>query len=115
MSESPERQTKTVSEVRNVAISFVGKLEESGELLTGTVTVAEVTTSDLTFANQAVNTAELKINKKTVAIGKAAQFKVSGGLVVNSPYEITVYVATDSSPAQTLYGTISITVVADSD
>lgn len=114
MSESPERQEKTVSEVRNMAVSFVGKLD-SGELLTGTVTTAEVTTSDLTFSSQAVSTTVRTINKKKVAIGKAAQFKVTGGVVANSPYEITISCSTDATPPQTFYGTISLAVVSDSD
>lgn len=113
MSEAPEQQTKTVSEVRNVAVSFVGKLD-SGELLTGTPTTAEVTTTDLTFSNQAVNTAALTINDKTVPIGMAVQFKVIGGVAL-STYEITVVCGTDATPAQTLYGNVSMAVVADSD
>ena len=111
MSLAKEIQEKTASEVRNVAVSFNGKLDD-GELLTGTVTTAEVTTTDLTFANQAVSTAALTINGVSTAIGKAAQFKVSGG-TAGQTYSIKVSCATDSTPAQTLYGTVKLKVVAD--
>lgn len=114
MSLAPQIQSKTVSEARNVAISFSGKLD-SGELLTGTPVVAEQSSADLTFANQAVNTAALSINNLNVPIGEAAQFKVTGGTVANSPYTIVVYCSTDATPAQTLYGTITLNVVADTE
>ena len=112
MSLAPQQQEKTVSEVRNVAVSFAGALD-TGELLTGTPTVAEQTTSDLTFSNEAVSTAALTINDTSVPLGEAVQFKVTGGTVANSPYTIVISCATDSSPAQTLYGTIIMNVVAD--
>ena len=115
MSLAPQRNTKTVSEVRNVAVSFSGKLD-SGELLTGTPTVTEVDPSSpqaLTFSNIAINTAILTINDIPTPIGEAVQFKVSGG-VANAVYVIKIMCGTDSTPAQTLYGTITLRVRADS-
>jgi small ligand-binding sensory domain FIST len=38
----------------------------------------------------------------TVAVGKAVQFVVSAGTAAQSPYEITVTAATNSTPAETL-------------
>lgn len=99
-----------VGATRLGACSFVGQLD-SGELLTGTPTVAEETTSDLTLANKAVNTAELTLNQATVAIGQAVQFSVSGQLRANSPYTITITVGTDASPAQTLVGKVTLVAV----
>lgn len=107
-----ERHVKTASEVRNVAVSFVDELD-SGELLTGTPTVAEVTTSDLSLTNKAVNTAALTISGKAVAIGQAVQFKVSGG-TAGTTYTIKVTVSTDATPAQTLICALVIEVLADS-
>jgi len=96
-----------VGETNLFAVSFAGVLD-SGESLTGTPTVAEQTTSDLTItdladgANQAtVNTAALTIHGTTVAIGDALQFKVSGQKTTGSPYTLKLTVSTDSSPAQT--------------
>lgn len=108
---APERPVLVPGETRNFAVSF-GDVVDSGELLTGTPTVAEETTSDLTIANKAVNTAALTINGKSVAIGQAVQFKVSGQLatgtvrgdesIATGNYEIKITVSTDATPAQTL-------------
>ena len=100
-----ERLTAVVGETRLFSVSFDGKLD-SGELLTGTPTVVEVTTSDLTISNKAVNVAALSINHETVAIGKAVQFKVSGQLAASSPYTILITCGTDSDPAQTVKGRV---------
>ena len=89
-----------VGETNNFAVSFAGVLD-SGEVLTGTPTVVEVTTSDLTIANVAVNSSALTINERTVAIGNAVQFNVLGQLAANSPYTLKITAMTDASPAQT--------------
>lgn len=115
MSQAPQRNTKTVSEVRNIAVSFSGKLDD-GELLTGTPTVIEVNPSSpqaLTFSNIAINTSILTINDISTPTGEAVQCSVSGG-VANAAYTIKVSCGTDSTPAQTLYGTITLRVRADS-
>ena len=113
MNTAPERPVLVPGETRNFAVSFAGELD-SGEVLTGTPTVAEQTTSDLTIENKAVNTAALTINGKTVAIGNAVQFKVSAQLAAGSEredesvatgtYKIKITVGTDATPAQTLIG-----------
>ena len=64
-------------EIRVVSLSYVGRLD-GNQLLTGTPTVTVVTTSDLALSNAAVSSTELIIESKSVAIGKAAQFKISG-------------------------------------
>jgi len=112
MTKAIQTQQKTESETRNIAVSFAGKLD-SGELLTGTPTVAEVTTTDLTFASEAVNTAAITINGLSTATGKAVQFSVTGGSV--GTYEIKIAVSTDSTPGQVLYGTIKLKVVGDTN
>lgn len=99
----------TPGETRLFSVSFDDVLDE-GELLSGTPTVAEQTTADLTIANKAVSTAALVILGETIAIGRAAQFKVSGQLVASSPYTIKVTCGTDSSPAQTLEGYVKFRV-----
>lgn len=109
---APQRPTAVVGEGRLFAVSFDGKLD-SGEALTGTPTVTEVTTSDLTIANKAVSTSDLTINHKTVTTGRAVQFLVSGHLVANSPYTVRISCATDSSPAQTVKGKLKFNVEAE--
>ena len=101
--------SKTVSEEANGSISYVGKLDE-GELLTGTPTIDAVT--GLTFSNIAVNIIELQINGKTVPIGMAVQFKVTGG-VAGVTYTIPVSCGTNSTPAQTRRGKCLLEVESD--
>ncbi len=102
---------KAVNEVRNVAISFVGVLD-SGEDLTGTPTVEEVATSDLTFGNQRVSTVVLEINGTSVPIAKAAQFKVNGG-VANKLYTIRITAGSTATPAQTFIVLIKLKVFGE--
>lgn len=108
---APQRHTKSVSEVRNVSIDMRGVLDV-GELLTGTPTVVEVTTTDLTLANKAVNGATLTINGVECIAGQAVTFKVSGG-VAGSTYTIRVTATSDASPAQTFVVSVRLTVTAD--
>jgi len=51
---------------------------DSGETFTGTPTVVEITTTALTLSNKTVNAAAITVQGRTVAIGAAIQFKVSG-------------------------------------
>lgn len=117
MSIAPQRPFKSVSGTRNVSISFSDMLDV-GELLNGTPTIVEVAgtgspTTDLTLSNKVVSTSALTINDVSVPLGEAVQFAVTGGLVANSPYSITITVATDSTPAQSLVGTVLLTIIAD--
>lgn len=114
MSKAPQRNSKTVSEIRNVAISFSGKLD-NGELLTGTPVVTEVDPSSpqaLAFTAIAINTEVLDINDISTPIGEAVQFSVSGG-IANAVYIIKIECGTDSTPAQELIGTITLRIRAD--
>jgi hypothetical protein len=111
MARAPQTQSKTASGVRNVAVSLAALLDV-GELLTGTPTVAEVTTSALTITNAVVSTTELTINGVAVPIGEAVQFQVAGG-VANTLYKIKITVLTDSTPAQTLVVSVRLNVTAD--
>lgn len=69
---------KPASAALNAAVDFTDMLD-AGEALTGTPTVVEVTTSQLTLDNKAVSTGALTINNRAVAIGDAVQFRVSSG------------------------------------
>jgi hypothetical protein len=71
---------------------------DSGELV-ASVTVTEITTSDLTLTNKAVSTAQLTILDETVPIGEAIQFTYSGCLV-GVLYKLAVQITTDSTPAR---------------
>lgn len=106
-----QRPCKTASETRNAGVSFANKLD-SGELLSGTPTVVEVTTSALTLTNKAVNTSALTLDGQDVAIGEAVTFTVAGGSA-GVRYHIRVNVDTDAGVTQTLYGDVYLEVITD--
>ncbi|MES0444964.1 MAG: hypothetical protein ABUJ92_00325 [Desulfobacterales bacterium] len=107
MSTAPQRQGASVGATRNVGVSFSGELD-SGELLTGTPTITEDATSDLTITNKVINTAILELNGISVPIGEAVQCTVLGFVSANFPYTLNITVSTDATPAQVLPGKIII-------
>jgi len=110
MSTAPQIQTKRVSETRNVAVSFSGLLDSS-EVLTGTPTVTEVTTNDLTLSNKVLNASAVIINGESVPANEAILFSVLGG--IPKYYTIQLSCSTDATPAQVLYDNIILDVIAD--
>jgi len=94
--------TLSEGDTEAVALDYSDWLDE-GELLTGTPTVVEVTTTDLTLASKRVNTTafEHAHTGNQVAVGQAVQFTVTGGSSSSSPYSIKVTVSTDATPART--------------
>ena len=105
-----QKYEKAASETRLVTYSF-DKVLEIGEQLTGTPTITEETTTDLTLSNKVVSTAALTILEKTVGIGRAVQFLVAGGSA--GTYGIQIIGVSDASPAQTIYQYLKLDVVAD--
>jgi len=93
-STAPQIQEMSASEVRHVAVDFSGKLD-TGETLTGTPTVVEVTTTELTITNKAVSTGVLSINGVSVPIGEAIQFTVDAAS--SGFYEILITCGTSES------------------
>ena len=83
---------------------------DSGAKLTGTPTIAEVTTTALTLANKKVNTTTYvdSVRGSTVAIGKALEFTATGG-VAGTTYTIRATCGTDSTPAETLVYDLQLT------
>lgn len=115
MSIAPQRPFKSVSGVRNIAVSF-SEMLDANELLSGTPVITEVINSsspntDLTITSKVISTAVLTINNISVPIAEAVQFTVTGGLTANSPYSITISIGTTAS--QTLIGTVVLTVIPD--
>lgn len=101
-------QCKTVDEVRNVSVSFDGRLD-SGIVLIGAPTVVELYSIDLTISNIIINTAILTINGVSVPIGKAVQFAISSGIAGNR-YTIKITAASDASPPEIHVGYITLDV-----
>ena len=105
---APQIPCISVDEIRNAAVSFVGKLD-GAEVLTGTPTITEVTTTDLVLTNKQVSTIELVINDATVPIGQAVQFRIdASGAVSGDEYMVKIVVTTDAS--QTLTGFVRVEV-----
>jgi len=108
---APEIPTAVVGESFLASCSFAEVLD-SGETLASVVSATEKTTSDLTIASAAVSAAALTISCQSVDIGEAVQMLISGHLVANSPYTVTVTVTTSSTPAQTRIRNFQFEVVA---
>lgn len=95
---TPTRQM-TVGDKDFVLVSFDDALN-SGVSLTGTPTVAEITTSDLTLSNPTVNGSSEVIIGKTVAAGRAVKFYCNAASATDkTTYRIRITAATDTSPA----------------
>jgi len=90
----------SVGDVEVAAINYTDWLDSS-ELLTGTPTATEVTSTDLTISSVGVSTASMTIGGDAVITAKAVKFKVIGGTTANSPYSIRVTVSTDATVART--------------
>lgn len=108
---APQIHTISTSEARNIAVSFVGKLDGT-EILQGAPTVTEVDPASplaLDITSKAVSSAELTINGLTVPIAQAVQFNIDGsGATVGNTYLVDIVCDTDAS--QTLDGRIQITI-----
>ena len=109
MQTAREIRDKAVSEDRLVSVSFVDKLD-SGELLDNTPTLSA--DSGIMASNPIVNSETLTINGRQALAGQAVQFQVEGG-TAGEAYEVDILCNTDSTPAQTMGGTITVNVVAD--
>jgi hypothetical protein len=105
-----QRPIKTVSEVRLGSVNFTDDLD-SGELLTGTPTVTELSSLSLTLANKSLSSATMTILGETAASSAVVQFTWAAGTTGNGM--ISIKVATDSTPAQTLMGFLPLRVIAD--
>ena len=99
---------KGANETRHVAVSYADKLE-SGELLTGSVTLTD-STGDLTISYGAVTSSTETINGLSVGAGAAITFTCSGG-TAGITYTVKIQVATDASNPQSFDDNIQIEVV----
>jgi hypothetical protein len=106
----PQMHTISVGDTEKVSVNYTEHLDV-GESLTGTPTVVEITTTDLTIGNKVVSSVTYVESGtgNTVAVGSAVQFTVSGGTAAHSPYTISVTVSTNATPARTFkrYVTLS--------
>lgn len=123
MSRALEPRYQHPSSVRNHGVDFIGELED-GELLSGTPTVTAAVLKDnrtaaeiaalptpvaLTLSNKQVSGAIKTINSRRVPVAQAVLFTASGG-TADVDYEITVLCGTNSSPAETVDGTLELRI-----
>lgn len=91
-------------ETRRTVAAFDNALVD-GVTLTGTPTVNEQTTSDLTIADVALNSAAVTVYRDGVAVSVAANlavvFSITGG-TAGKPYTVRVTATTTGTPAETL-------------
>ena len=109
---SPQRHTISRGETVNVAVSMIGLLDP-GELLTGTPTVLEVTTSDLTLGSKVVNTTAITVNDVLNIVGQVVRFTAAPISTALGSYVVTITCGTNATPPQTRKANIKLTVVAD--
>lgn len=114
MSEKDLIKEKRRSAGRIISISFQADLDD-GVLLTGTPVFDEQVSNDLTFSNQAVNTAALGVEGVAHIAGQVAQCKVTGGpsTDIEKVYDISITCSTTSTPAEVLVGHIKLRVIPD--
>ena len=102
--ELPQQHRASVGATEVCYVDFTSILYSS-ESLTGTPTVVEIGTSDLTMASTdcyVTSATYVDDEGTTVAAAKAVTFSLTGGTVANSPYSLTVTAATNSTPARVL-------------
>tara|TARA_R110000751_G_scaffold97516_1_gene189781 strand:- start:174 stop:500 length:327 start_codon:yes stop_codon:yes gene_type:complete len=88
-------QRKSSGETMQVRISFDELLVDS-DVLTGTPTAVEVTTSDLTITTVQTNVGTVTILGKTIPIANAVTFLCAGG-TAGTTYTIAITVSTVGS------------------
>lgn len=99
------------SETRAPKLSFLGDLP-SGVLLSGTPTVAEIGSSDLTIASVARSTVTMTIQGVSHAASQAVICTVAGASA-GRLYRLRVTCGTDGTPAETLVRVFRLRGVGD--
>lgn len=100
----------SAGETEVISIDYQSHLD-TAEFLTSTPIITEQTTTDLTLLSKTVSTTALTINGKSVAIGEAVQFTITGQQAKKT-YRIRVAVPTDATPTRTLVRDILVRCVA---
>lgn len=109
---APQVHEVAVLELRAVSVDLSGKLADTSpvETLSGSLTVTEVGTSDLTLAGEAISSTVLTINGSAVPIGQAVTFTVApAGATPGKVYTIKITAATSNS--QTVHGHVKVKVL----
>lgn len=108
--EALEELTVPVGTEGLFSVSIDGQLD-LGTQATGTPTIVESVSSDLTISSVTVSTASLTINYDTVTVGRAIQFKAIG-FVAGVRYKLVITYTTDSTPSAVRVGVVYINAKA---
>jgi len=76
---------------------------DSGESLSGTPTIVEVTSTDLTITNKTITSSAVTILGESVPAGKAVQCTITGQLAATRNYTLKLTLATDGSATKIKY------------
>lgn len=103
--------TETISEddVEVIAVDLTNWLDD-GEQLTGTPTVVEVTTADLTLDNKSISLVPQKVNGFMAPAGHVVLFRMTGQQT-GTTYTVKITASTNASIPRTINRTISIECV----
>ena len=99
-------KSKRANETRTAVINLSSRLDTDEEL-SGTPSIVELTTSDLTISSEAVTDDEILLDGFPVDKGKAVTFLVAGGVAAR---EYTVRATVETDGGQTLVTTITFRV-----
>ena len=106
---APQQRELIAGEAANVAIDFRGKLD-TGETITGSVSVSEVTTDQLAITSAQANGTSVSINGEAVGAGLAVQCRVDTAGATPGTYTLEASAAT--SAGQLRIGRTKLQVVA---
>lgn len=106
---APQHYEVATGSEGNVAVGFQDL--PSGVLLTGTPTIVEVTTTDLTLTSKTVNVSAVVIKGESYITGTAVLFHRAGGSA-GVEYTVRITVSTNSSPADVLVKDVTFSVVS---
>lgn len=105
MSQALQARTQKSTETRNHAVDMSGSLEDD-EILIGTPVVTP-SPAGANLSNKQVSTSTRKINGKRVRAGQAILFTCAGA---PGGYTISILCGTNSNPAETVEGTLPLTI-----
>lgn len=101
-------RSKRAGETRTVFVDLGPKLS-ADELLTGTPTVEEIGSSDLTITGVGLNVLDETVAGRLASVDQAVVFTVAGG-VAGTEYRLRITAGTDADTAQTLIQDIAFRV-----
>lgn len=101
-------RSKRAAETRRVIVNMSSRFL-ADEILTGTPTVVEVGSSDLTISDVGLNAADETIAGRVALVDQAVAFTVAGG-TAGEEYTIRITATTDATYAQTLIEQITLRV-----